>query len=202
MKLKYYLRGLGIGIIVTTIILMVSFSQRDNSISDEEVIARAEVLGMVMPEDETQETSGSTELSGDVGQEGAEPQDTDAVSEGEDVLADSASESGDASSDNGSESGDASSDNGSAENVTDDEVGAGDEAQTDVYRLTIRQGDVCRTVCEDLAENGVIEDAEALRTYLFEIGYASSMSTGQYDIPYGLTIEEVAQILQAGPVEE
>ena len=37
--------------------------------------------------------------------------------------------------------------------------------------------------------------------YLFEIGYASNMSVGEYDIPYGVTQEEVAQILKAGPIE-
>ena len=41
MKLKYYLRGLGIGIIVTTLILMISFSMHKTEISDEEIIERA-----------------------------------------------------------------------------------------------------------------------------------------------------------------
>ncbi len=41
MKLKYYLRGLGIGIIVTTVILAVSFSKKEIKMSDEEIMARA-----------------------------------------------------------------------------------------------------------------------------------------------------------------
>ena len=47
MKLKYYLRGLGIGIIVTTVILAVSFSKKEIKMSDEEIMARAAQLGMV-----------------------------------------------------------------------------------------------------------------------------------------------------------
>ena len=39
MKLKYYLRGLGIGIIVTTVILAVSFSKKEIKMSDEEIMA-------------------------------------------------------------------------------------------------------------------------------------------------------------------
>lgn len=35
----------------------------------------------------------------------------------------------------------------------------------------------------------------------FEIGYASNMSVGEYEIPYGLTNEEIAAILKAGPLE-
>jgi len=47
MNLKYYLRGLGIGIILTTVIL--SIVNRNKVLSDQEIID----LGMVMKEDET-----------------------------------------------------------------------------------------------------------------------------------------------------
>ena len=50
MKLKYYLRGLGIGILVATVILIISFSGHKANLSDEEIIARAQALGMVMTE--------------------------------------------------------------------------------------------------------------------------------------------------------
>jgi len=47
MKLKYYLRGLGIGIVVTALIMgLISLSKKE-TLSDAEVIARAEKLGMV-----------------------------------------------------------------------------------------------------------------------------------------------------------
>ena len=47
MKLKYYMRGIGIGVIVTTIILVITFAFSGNNISDEEIISRAKKLGMV-----------------------------------------------------------------------------------------------------------------------------------------------------------
>ena len=47
MNLKYYLRGLGLGIIVTAIILAVGIQGKKESISDEEVVARAKELGMI-----------------------------------------------------------------------------------------------------------------------------------------------------------
>ena len=66
MKLKYYLRGLGIGIIVTTILLMIAFALHKPTMSDADIIARAKQLGMVMPEDEEPlqdtETTESTEV--------------------------------------------------------------------------------------------------------------------------------------------
>ena len=71
MKLKYYLRGLGIGIIVTTILLMIAFALHKPTMSDADIIARAKQLGMVMPEDEEPlqdtETTESTEVTDDRG---------------------------------------------------------------------------------------------------------------------------------------
>ena len=63
-----YLRGLGIGIIVTAIILIIA-RNTGNKMSDKEIIKRAEELGMVMketesdklfPDKETQSTEEST----------------------------------------------------------------------------------------------------------------------------------------------
>lgn len=158
MKLKYYLRGMGIGIIVTTIILAISFSQRKVEISDEQVMVRAAALGMVMPdEQETDSTSTETETEQETEQEIVQ----------------------------------------TPENIQTEEP----VAENSTYRLVINKGDVCRVVCEKLEENGVIDDAEALRTHLFELGYANNISTGAYDVPYGLTMEEVAQIIVTGPID-
>lgn len=178
MKLKYYLRGLGIGIIITTIVLMISFSMRKNSVSDEEIIARATQLGMIMPEEDTSAVSESTETT---------PVNTEENREsGEEIEPQVSGTEETFPGGNGAEMPDAG--------IT------GNENTT--FRLTIRSGDVCRNVCETLASNGVVDDAESLRAYLFEIGYASSMRTGDYDIPYELSHEEIAKILQAGPQEQ
>ncbi|MBP3488265.1 MAG: hypothetical protein J6K53_07705 [Roseburia sp.] len=215
MKLKYYLRGLGIGIIVTTIILMISFSGRTEEMSDEEVIARASQLGMVMPEDEPSEAADddaaqkdgadnqtdAPQSTADADTQAADAQDGQATANGqpdgegelsaEDLLAQTQNTDG------------AGQDEAAADNTT--EPDAAYEAPVrnaeGSFRLTIQKGDVCRVVCEKLAEGGVITDAEALRKYLFEIGYASNMSIGEYDIPYGATNEEIASILQEGPIE-
>ena len=69
MKLKYYLRGLGIGIIVTTILLMIAFALHKPTMSDADIIARAKQLGMVMPDAAMHtgggETGGCTDAAGD-----------------------------------------------------------------------------------------------------------------------------------------
>ncbi len=189
MKLKYYLRGMGIGIIVTTIILAISFSQREVEISDEQVMVRASALGMVMPEDEQEPAATESEEEPQGGAAGAEEEPQSGAAGAEEESQGGATESEE-----------------EQEQSTQDSAqmpqNTGEEAPTQgTYRLVIRQGDVCRVVCETLEENGIIDDAEALRTHLFELGYANNISTGEYDVPYGLTMEQVAEIIVAGPLE-
>ena len=50
MKLKYYLRGLGMGVLVATIILTIAHHAQ-NKMSDADIIERAKELGMVMEKD-------------------------------------------------------------------------------------------------------------------------------------------------------
>ena len=47
MKLKYYLRGMGIGVILTAIIMGFALGGRNKPVSDAEIIERAKNLGMV-----------------------------------------------------------------------------------------------------------------------------------------------------------
>ncbi len=86
MKLKYYLRGLGVGIFVSTILLMIAFRGHKNELSDEEIIAQAKQLGMVMQEEtETENVLGETETTeSDIPV--TKPEDTENVSNTEDVI--------------------------------------------------------------------------------------------------------------------
>jgi len=55
-KFKYYLRGAGIGVIVSTVVLAVAFLFQKNTMSDAEIIQRAMELGMVMEENSDNKT--------------------------------------------------------------------------------------------------------------------------------------------------
>ena len=85
MKLKYYLRGLGIGILITTIIFIIGIHvNQDQMFSDEEVIRRAKALGMVMDE-----TDGKTinELDKDKKQDSESKDQKDSQKEDSDAAA-------------------------------------------------------------------------------------------------------------------
>ena len=53
MRFKYYLRGAGIGVILTTLIFMIAFAVYKPTLSDDEIMQKAEALGMEMPADDS-----------------------------------------------------------------------------------------------------------------------------------------------------
>ena len=191
MKLKYYLRGLGIGIIITTIVLMIAGVGHQTELTDEEIMKRAEALGMVMEEDtlfsnseknndtekievtEQSEESEQLELSTEQETESENIQETEYVTESESEVETEQS----------------------SETESESEV----EVPAETYHLVIQSGAIPRLICNELEENGVVESAAALRQYLADIGFITTISVGEYDIPYGSTNEEVYQILKAGP---
>lgn len=54
MKLKYYLRGAGLGIIFATIVMLFAGNVKEDALSDSQIIEKAEKLGMIMPESESE----------------------------------------------------------------------------------------------------------------------------------------------------
>lgn len=198
MKLKYYLRGLGIGMIVTTLILMICFSFQKNEISDEEIKQRAAALGMVMPDSETVEngTSADSEVqNSETAQKTTEETGTK-INDGQQI--DSQEQESAVSKEQNTKN----SEQKESETDVSEQVAEAMAQQGETYRLQVQRGQVCRTICDTLAENGIIEDSELFRQYLSQIGYASQISIGTYEIPYGLTMDEVAEVLQAGPIEK
>lgn len=191
MKLKYYLRGLGIGIIVTTIILVSCFSMQKPKMTDEQIIEKAAQLGMIMPEQDSV-VAAETETT--------EPEETQQKNE-QQVAAEEAQQETEQQTEVPKEQAteetqqDAPSED--TENAESEET-----AQQEPFTLVVNRGDVCRTMCENLAANGVIDDSEGLRKYLSEVGYASFISAGTYQIPYHASYEEITNILKAGPMEQ
>ncbi len=191
MKLKYYLRGLGIGIIVTTIILASCFSMQKPKMTDAQIIEKATQLGMIMPGQDGTVTA-ETETT--------EPEETEQKKEQQMAAEESQQETEtqtEVTEEQETETTQESETSESTENAESEEP-----TQQEPFTLVINRGDVCRTMCENLAANGVIDDAEGLRKYLSEIGYASFISAGTYQIPYHASYEEITSILKAGPLEQ
>ena len=189
--------------IVTTLILAISFSFRKPEITDEEIRQRAQALGMVMQEDsqtteekKVQETEeqGTMTPPADTQATGQEAPSAGTPTAEQEVLPPDAGTTAQTPQEP------AQPDN--AQGTPENGVSAHQSGETGgSFHLVIESGDVCRIVCEKLQKNGLIADAQAMRSHMSELGYANSIRAGAYEIPYGLTMEEVAQVIIAGPIE-
>lgn len=194
MKLKYYLRGLGIGIIITTITLSIVSGKDSKSMSDEEVIARASELGMVMEEKNDGLFGADTEST-----ETEEPQTSQTEEARTEVKETETQETESKETESrepetevkGTESGEPQT----GEKQTE-------ETEVETYTLVVQPGEVCRNVCEKLAVAGIVDDAEVLRKYLSEKNIADFISVGTYEVPMNASMEDIAAILEAGSIEK
>ena len=188
MKLKYYLRGLAVGIIVTTVILAIVSGHSGENMSDADVIARAKQLGMVMSNSQTIDKNNlfSTENTEDT--------EDSATTENNATTENSATTEDNATTENSQET------QGTKDESQQPETGGTDASaeQTQYVELIIAPGEYCRAVSEDLASKGLVSDSESFRKYMFDAKYDELISSGVYQIPVGASYEEIGKILISG----
>lgn len=177
MKLKYYLRGLGIGIMVTAVILSVAFGSRKETLSDREIMERATELGMV---------SESGSLAEMEKKENAEtPEEPQATPEASPKATPEASPKAtpEASPKATPEAASAAPD------VTE----PAQAAKTVV--IEVKSGEGSYTVCQKLEKEGLISSASDFDTYLCSNGYDRKLRVGSHEIPADAEPERIARIM-------
>lgn len=183
MKLRYYLRGLAVGILLTTIVLTIANAGK-RPLTDAQIIQRALELGMV--EGDSRRLSALRSSTGESG--GAEPGDSSA---GESSVEESESEQESIQPEGNSETMPVieSSTAGTAEAPT--------QTDPDLKAVTIRitGGDSSYSVSRRLAEAGLVEDAASFDSFLCDNGYSKSIHTGVYEILPGTSEEDIAKII-------
>lgn len=199
MKLKYYLRGLGTGIVVTALVLGISLSHGKGRMSDEEVKARAAELGMVEEFKSLAEASkekGTKQLKEDAG-----------VSSNEMAGSkDTEKEGGFGSSIENPEAGETASIQEIQEQLEDtQEENTPDEAEETPQEtgksiiLEVRSGDGSLAVARKAVKAGLVGDAAEFDRFLCSRGYDKRICTGKHEIPEGASMEEIAKLLIRKP---
>lgn len=195
MKLRYYMRGLGVGIVVTAILMSVTLNGKTEKLTDAEVIERAKALGM----EEKYETTVLSETdSGDEAtkEESDKNEKNDDADMSENVSENAATE--DAPGVKEEVSADSSM---PKEEQQETQQGELQEIITDVpdsttvVEITVHGGDGSMTVSRKLKEAGLIEDVLAYDKFLCRNGYDKKICTGTHEIPSGSSEEEIAKIL-------
>lgn len=177
MRFKYYLRGIGIGILFSVFIMIISINlHKKDMISDDEIVSRAKELGMIMPD--------NSEDSEDI-------IDTEVVKDTELGFGQTITNTEIITPD-GTESVIVTKNNKAEENKSNK---SDKEQDFDSVTIIVKRGDVCRNIAETLFEYGLVDDAEEFRKFMGKKGYASKIHTGEYVINRGATYEEIAKIL-------
>ena len=218
MRLKYFLRGVGIGILVTTIILTATHAS-ERRMSDSEVIDRAIELGMSFSASHSGQQSGTEEASPDESSTGQETSGDDVTDDlqhdGEtetEMWSQSPSETVSESTSDGEVSPGKESEavtgmttqaitetTETTTELTTENNNAGSAAGVMNNEVTctinITKGMSSRTVCDMLKQNGIIEDAADFDRYLIKTGYDDKIRVGEVEVNSGMTYEELTASL-------
>lgn len=190
MRMKYYIRGLGIGIILATLLMGIVMKSPD-TMSDEEIKARAKELGMVEPKTlaDVRDDVAPTPLKSPVEEDktiNTETPDATEIPTGtqpsnEDVWQDE--------------------DKKVEENKTPveaEKLTAAEEStqvEGEVILFEIFKGESSDSICDRLQEMGIVNSAVRYNNYLCDMGYDRKLNIGMYQLKIGMTDEEITKII-------
>lgn len=198
MKIRYYLRGLGLGILFTSVFFLLG-DNASQTMSDEMIKERAKELGMVESavladiSESVQETEEESVLQEETVVEtvnemveitmeetseesSQEVETTEPVSEEENTTVEDTSEE--------------IVEEESSEEASKDSVSTGQ-----MISIVVNKGEGSDTVSKRLCEAGLVDDAYEYDRYLMQNGYDKRISAGEHMIPMGADWQEIAKIL-------
>ena len=214
MKRKYYMRGLGIGVLVTAILCAVALPKQTKPMTDEEVIPRAKELGYV------KEESGVTPEDIDKIKENEKMTGTPGVSDGTDTT-----QTPEMTTPNATKEPDATPDATASPIPTPEPPEKPDKpdqpaSPTPVerptattvpektpsprptetpapisYTITVERGATARRVAERLEAVGAVDDADAFVKHLQKNNLTDFINIGTFTIPKGASYGDIAWIL-------
>lgn len=176
MKLKYYLRGLGIGIAVTALIMGSAGSQKPTEMTDAQIMERAKELGMVdgvLSQLETPETEASKESE--------TPKKTEISKQPETAKPEAETES-----------------KPESPQKPETEKQEDKKPEQEVVKkiiVTVYPGEGSYTVSRKLAALGLVESADIYDKFLCQNGYDKKITTGNHEVEEGMTAEQIAKAL-------
>lgn len=217
MKLKYYLRGLGIGIVVTALLMGIATKDR-TAMTDEEIKARAKELGMIeqeltladikenikpteqpeatalpvmteAPEATKLPTVTQTPESSQQPETTAQPESTQEAAK----TPEPTDEPEVTVQPEGTSEPEHTATPDNTEELPPTPPTA--EISGDSVCVTIYEGNNSVNVSKVLAEAGLIEDSGSFDKYLRKNGYSKIINTGVYHIAIGTAEEEIARII-------
>ena len=182
MKRKYFVRGLGVGILFGALIMFAAYmTSGKNRMSDEDVIKRAQELGMVkqseyvLESDVTSQETTTEEIT------------TEATTEKATTEAPTTTEK-------------ATTEKTTTEKATT-EASTTEKADTSTQTtVTISSGMSSEAIASALANAGLVDDASKFNSFLVANGYDMKLETGNFSLETGMSYEEIAGITKKNAI--
>lgn len=196
MKNKYFLRGLGTGIIFGALIMLAAYmTSGAYKITDEEIMKRAEKLGMVKVENSIPLATDSDIDADNVSSASDEVTTTEGSKE--DVTEDTSTTEEASTTEQNSEE-------VTSEEATTEEKDNKDDKADDTYvtaKITVASGMSSTQVAQMLQEAGIISDYLDFDAYLTANGYSTQIRVKTTEFNSKMTYEEIAVALTSGKDE-
>lgn len=169
MKFKYFLRGLGVGIIFSSIVFLVAYQGAAvGKMTEEEIIKEAGKLGMVKEEDPLEDLLTTQNDKKKMENENVSSEDETETSKEESEQDD--------------------------QNEQTTEINTESETETtEKVTITIKGGTTSYAVCENLQKLGLIEDAGEFDKFLVKNGYAQRIRVGEHTLKVGMEFQDIAE---------
>ncbi|MDE6761094.1 MAG: hypothetical protein K2J90_10530 [Lachnospiraceae bacterium] len=191
MKFRYFLRGLGLGILFSSIIFLAAYQGNSaKKLTDDEIIRRAKELGMVEEDTPLKGLLSSEEKTSEKNGEKNTTNENDTTQDSsveESTKQDAASTTEEKTSEESSQK-----ESDSAQATTEKED---TDQNKEKVTLTIEGGASSYPVCQRLQELGMIDSAEEFDSYLVEQGYASRIRVGTHTLSKGMSFYEIAEAI-------
>ena len=205
MKMKFYVRGLGVGFVLSALIFVIAFSFYKPSYSKEEIKNMAEKEGYKVTDPDSTLDESKTDKSSKTNTKKATDSSKSAATTTTDNSKSDAKTNTDTSktlqeseddkktasaSDNTTTTADA---NGNTTTTT--EV-APEDVQKNNIRIDVEKGaSDSLAIANDLASMGVVDNGKSFDNFMNENGYSRRIQPGTFEFHKGMTYNEVANIL-------
>ncbi|MBP7059403.1 MAG: hypothetical protein KBA87_03165 [Lachnospiraceae bacterium] len=190
MKMKYYVRGLGIGFVISSLIFIMAFSFYKPGYSKDEIKKMAEKEGFTVSE------SSSTLKESNADKKTKKTTDKTTTKAKDKTKSDSTTDLANSTQKAADEKNSTTATKNSDGSTTTKTEVAPENVVKNNIRIEVSVGATdSLAIANDIASMGVVDNGKSFDDYMNENGYSKRIQPGTFEFHKGMTYDEVANIL-------
>lgn len=213
MNLKYYLRGLGLGIVMTAVIMGITVPDKERNLTDEEIVEKAKDLGMIEDSElaeyleeakvETEERVRNEIAAANAAMEMERLSKEENIGEGGETAVQEPEfgaqpkpeeeEEQEATQEGIMESRQSAAEEQDA--LPDNSNGEKEEEISEPVSFIVKKGETPYSIGQRLEEEGLLPEDANFDRFLVDNGYDTKVVAAEYEIPEGADMETIALII-------